>query len=36
MGEFDNDDLHLAAVLIDVPDEFVETRWEGLRRFGGA
>jgi hypothetical protein len=36
MGAFDNDDLHLAALLIDVPDEFVKTRWEGLRRFGGA
>lgn len=36
MGAFDNDDLHMAALLIDVPDEFVKTRWEGLRRFGGA
>ena len=36
MGAFDNDDLHLAALLIDVPDEFVKTRGEGLRRFGGA
>jgi ABC-type uncharacterized transport system ATPase subunit len=36
MGAFDNDDLHLAALIIDVPDEFVETRWEGLRRFRGA
>jgi hypothetical protein len=36
MGAFDNDDLHLAALLIDVPDEFVKTRWEGLRRFRGA
>lgn len=36
MGEFDNDDFHLAALIIDVPDEFVKTRWEGLRRFRGA
>ena len=35
MGEYP-DSVHMAALLIDVTDEFVETRWEGLGRFGGA
>ena len=30
MGEFP-DDVHMAALIIDVPDRFVKTRWEGLR-----